>query len=69
MNEAELAVSEHSTIAEIGWTFPPTTARRNASMPRGYIPDERGLTSVGHPVLRGDAVTVDEGLALYRPKS
>lgn len=25
--------------------------------------------SEAHPVLRGDAVTVDDGLALYRPKS
>jgi len=32
---------------------------------RGYVPDGRGLASEGHPVLRGDTVTVDDELVPY----
>ena len=66
MDEAEQAVLERSSVVGIGVGMSPDygPAQRLYAL-RGYVPDGRGLASEGHPVLRGDTVTVDDGLVLY----
>ncbi len=69
MDEAERAVLERSSVVGIGVGMSPDygAAQRLYAL-RGYVPDGRGLTSEGHPVLYGDVVTVDHGLVLYLTK-
>ena len=69
MDEAELAVSERSSVMGIGVGMSPDygAAQRLYAL-RGYVPDGRGLASEGRTVSHGDTVTVDDGLALYLTK-
>ncbi len=69
MDEAELAVSERSSIVGIGVGMSPDYGpAQRLYVLRGYVPDGRGLASEGRPVSSGDAVVVDDGLALYLTK-
>lgn len=69
MREAELAVSQRSSVVGIGVGMSPDygAAQRLYAL-RGYVPDGRGLASGGRSVAHGEAVTVDDALALYLTK-
>jgi ribosomal protein S18 acetylase RimI-like enzyme len=69
MDEAERTISRRSSIAGIGVGISPDygAAQRLYAL-RGYVPDGRGLISAGRQLSRGDAVTIDDGLALYLTK-
>ncbi|MDQ4127902.1 MAG: GNAT family N-acetyltransferase [Actinomycetota bacterium] len=69
MDEAERKISRRSSIAGIGVGMSTDygAAQRLYAL-RGYVPDGRGLISHGRQLSRGDAVVVDDGLALYLTK-
>lgn len=69
MDEAELAVSERSSIVGIGMGVSADYgAAQRLYVLRGYVPDGRGLISEGRQLSHGDSITVDDGLALYLTK-
>ncbi len=69
MDEAERRIAERSLVAGIGvGLFADYGAAQRLYVKRGYIPDGRGITSHGRRVVWGDAVVVDDDLALYLTK-
>jgi GNAT superfamily N-acetyltransferase len=70
MDEAERKVSERSSVVGIGVGMAPDYgAAQRLYVLRGYVPDGKGLTRDGRPVMRGDRITVDDGLVLYMTRA
>ena len=69
MDEAERRIAERAPVAGIGVGIDVNYgAAQRLYVKRGYIPDGRGLSSHGRPVIHGQAVVVDDGLVLYFTK-
>jgi GNAT superfamily N-acetyltransferase len=69
MDEAERKVSERSDVVGIGvGVSPDYGAAHRLYVLRGYVPDGKGLTRDGKPVMRGAEVAVNDGLVLYLTK-
>ena len=70
MDEAERKVSERSSVVGIGVAMTPDYgAAQRLYVLRGYAPDGMGLAHDGRPVMRGDRLTIDDGLAPYMTKA
>ena len=70
MDEAEREVSERSSVVGIGVGMTPDYgAAQRLYVLRGYVPDGMGLAHEGRPVMRGDRITVDDGLVLYMTRA
>lgn len=70
MDDAERKVLERSNIVGIGVGMTPDYgAAQRLYVLRGYVPDGKGLTRDGSPVIQGAEVTVDDGLVLYLTKA
>ena len=70
IDEAEQKVSERSSVVGIGvGVSPDYGAAQRLYVLRGYVPDGKGLMRHGHPVRRGDRISVDDALVLYLTKS
>ena len=69
MDKAENEIAKISTIAGIGVGMTPDYgAAQRLYILRGYIPDGLGLYWKDHHVQYGEAVRVDDDLALYLTK-
>jgi ribosomal protein S18 acetylase RimI-like enzyme len=70
MDMAENEIARVSEVAGIGvgMTADYGAAQRLYTL-RGYVPDGRGLHYRGYRIRHGEAVTVDDSLALYLTKS
>ncbi|HET7036937.1 MAG TPA: GNAT family N-acetyltransferase [Thermomicrobiaceae bacterium] len=67
---AEELIAARSPLAGIGVGMDPDYgAAQRLYVTRGYVPDGRGLAWRGEPVAHGQAVTVDDSLALYFTKA
>lgn len=69
MDRAESEIAEVSPIAGIGVGMDPDYgAAQRLYILREYVPDGRGLHYRGHAIKYGEAITVDDSLALYLTK-
>ncbi len=69
MDEAERRIGERSAVAGIGvGLYPDYGAAQRMYVLRGYVPDGRGVWYDGRQVAPGEAVPVDDSLALYFTK-
>jgi GNAT superfamily N-acetyltransferase len=69
MDKAEAEVTRASPVAGIGVGMTPDYgAAQKLYILRGYIPDGNGLYYRGRPIQYGDAIKVDDYLALYLTK-
>jgi GNAT superfamily N-acetyltransferase len=69
MDRAEAEIEKVSPVAGIGVGMTPDygAAQRLYAL-RGYIPDGNGLHYLGRPIQYGNAIKVDDNLALYLTK-
>jgi GNAT superfamily N-acetyltransferase len=69
MAEAERVIAAQSPVAGIGVGMTADYgAAQRLYVRRGYVPDGRGLMTHERPVVNGESVPVDDGLALYLTK-
>jgi GNAT superfamily N-acetyltransferase len=69
MDQAEQRIVRRSPTAGIGvGMYADYGAAQRLYVLRGYIPDGRGLVSMGDCVIPGSQITVDDGLILYFTK-
>ncbi|HEU4451681.1 MAG TPA: GNAT family N-acetyltransferase [Longimicrobium sp.] len=69
LEEAERLVGERSPVVGIGFgLYADYGTAQRLYVRRGYVPDGRGVSYRGHPVLGGETVKVDDHLALYLRK-
>lgn len=69
MDRAEAEIAKVSPVAGIGVGMTPDYgAAQRLYVLRGYIPDGNGLYYRGRPARYGDAIKVDDNLALYLTK-
>lgn len=69
MGEAERVIAARSPVAGIGvGMHQGYGAAQRLYARRGYVPDGRGLMTHERPVVPGESVRVDDGLALYFTK-
>ena len=69
MDTAESEIANRSPNAGIGVGMTPDYgAAQRLYVLRGYIPDGHGLFYRGHPIEYGEAITVDDTMALYLTK-
>jgi GNAT superfamily N-acetyltransferase len=69
MEQAEQRIARRSTIAGIGvGMYADYGAAQRLYVLRGYVPDGRGLLSMGQTVTPGTQITVDDALVLYMTK-
>ena len=69
MDEAERVIAARSAVAGIGVGMTADYgAAQRLYVRRGYLPDGRGLMTHERPVIAGESVLVDDGLALYFTK-
>jgi len=69
MEEAERIIATRSQVAGIGVGMDEGYGNaQRLYVRRGYVPDGRGLMTHERPVVYGDSVVVDDGLALYFTK-
>lgn len=70
MDEAERRIAERSSVVGIGvGLYPDYGAAQRMYVLRGYIPDGRGVYYDTQQVRPGQAVPVDDSLALYFTKT
>lgn len=70
MDEAERRIGMRSPVAGIGvGLYPDYGAAQRMYVLRGYIPDGRGVAYDGQQVRPGQAVPVDDSLALFFTKA
>lgn len=70
MDEAERRIGARSPVAGIGvGLYPDYGAAQRMYVLRGYIPDGRGVAYDGQQVRPGQAVPVDDSLALFFTKA
>jgi GNAT superfamily N-acetyltransferase len=69
MDRAEAEIAKVSPVAGIGVGMTPDYgAAQRLYVLRGYIPDGNGLYYLGRPMQYGQALKVDDNLALYLTK-
>jgi GNAT superfamily N-acetyltransferase len=69
MEQAEQRIARRSPTAGIGvGMYADYGAAQRLYVMRGYVPDGRGLVSMGHTVTSGSQITVDDELILYFTK-
>jgi len=69
MDKAENEIAKVSSMAGIGVGMTPDYgAAQRLYVFRGYVPDGRGLYYKNHHIKYGEAITVDDHLALYLTK-
>lgn len=69
MDQAEQRIARRASVAGIGvGMYADYGAAQRLYALRGYVPDGRGLTSMGQYVTRGTQITVDDELVLYLTK-
>ena len=70
MDRAEAEIAKVSHVAGIGVGMTPDYgAAQRLYVLRGYVPDGNGLYYRGHATQHGEAIKVDDNLALYLTKT
>ena len=69
MDRAEAEIAKRSDVAGIGvGLYPDYGPTQRMYILRGYVPDARGLTREGNPVVPGASVVVDDSLTIQLTK-